>query len=283
MLQDIGSHRFRNEYHHIQADRSDLCLVYRNGRVLVKYTDGEISYPTFEKLGAHPEKGIYAFAVDDNHLFLYLEKVEENKEYTYEPLNLLREARPREMSYAGVVGNHLNQWYRDNVFCGSCAARLVHDTKERMLYCPDCGNKIYPKICPAVIVCVTHKDKVLLTKYAGRSYQKYALIAGFTEIGETAEETVSREVMEEVGLKIKNITYYKSQPWGFSGGLLMGFFCEADGDTEITIDTNELSVGKWVDMEMLKDMDDGVSLTREMMRRAYERWRDNKKEQGKSL
>lgn len=62
-----------------------------------------------------------------------------------------------------------------------------------------------------------------MTKYAGREYKRYALIAGFTEIGETAEETVHREVMEEVGLKVKNIRYYKSQPWGFDSNLLMGF------------------------------------------------------------
>ena len=75
-----------------------------------------------------------------------------------------------------------------------------------------------------------------MTKYAGRQYTRYALIAGFTEIGETMEETVQREVLEEVGLKVKNITYYKSQPWGFAGDMLLGFFCELDGSDEIKMD-----------------------------------------------
>ena len=89
------------------------------------------------------------------------------------------------------------------------------DHKERMVHCECCGNMVYPKICPGIIVAVTNGDKLLLTKYApapGRN-ANYALVAGFTEIGETLEETVQREVMEEVGLKVKNIRYYKSQPW----------------------------------------------------------------------
>ncbi len=69
---------------------------------------------------------------------------------------------------------------------------------------------------PGSIIGVTDGDKILMSKYAGRAYKKYALLAGFTEIGETIEETVQREVMEEVGLKVKNIRYYKSQPWSFS-------------------------------------------------------------------
>ena len=75
----------------------------------------------------------------------------------------------------------------------------------------------------------------MMTKYAGREYKRYALIAGFTEIGETVEETVHREVMEEVGLKVKNIRYYKSQPWGFDSNLLMGFFCDLAEEGEIRL------------------------------------------------
>ena len=105
--------------------------------------------------------------------------------------------------------------------------------------CACCGNMVYPKIAPAVIVGVIYDNKILMTKYSDREYKKYALIAGFTEIGETAEETVRREVMEEVGLHVKNIRYYKSQPWALSGSLLAGFFCELDGDDTISRDLNK--------------------------------------------
>ena len=104
-----------------------------------------------------------------------------------------------------------------------------------------------------------------MTKYAGREYKRYALIAGFTEIGETAEQTVMREVMEEVGVKVKNIRYYKSQPWGFDSNLLLGYFAELDGDDTISMDEEELSVAEWVHYKDVPAYSEGISLTREMM------------------
>ena len=135
-----------------------------------------------------------------------------------------------------------------------------------MVRCPKCGNMIFPKIAPAIIVALTHGNKILLTKYAAtRDYKKYALIAGFVEIGETVEETVEREVMEEVGLKVKNLRYYKSQPWGYDSNVLMGYFAELDGDESITMDTEELSKAQWFAREEMPAHNDGISLTREMM------------------
>ena len=132
------------------------------------------------------------------------------------------------------------------------------------MVCPKCGNKIYPRINPAVIVGVTNGDRIVLTKYnVGYAYN--ALIAGFTEIGETMEETVQREVMEEVGLKVKNIRYYKSQPWGIAADILMGFFCEVDGDNTIHRDDNELKYAEWVKREDIELQPDSLSLTNEMM------------------
>ena len=117
----------------------------------------------------------------------------------------------------------------------------------------------------SVIVAVTDGDRILLTKYAGRTYRNYALIAGFTEIGETVEETVMREVYEEVGVHVKNLRYYKSQPWALSGSLLYGYFCELDGDDSIHLQEDELSVGKWFHADELDIEEDDVSLTREMI------------------
>ena len=131
--------------------------------------------------------------------------------------------------------------------------------------CACCGNMVYPKIAPAVIVGVIYDNKILMTKYSDREYKKYALIAGFTEIGETAEETVRREVMEEVGLKVKDIVYYKSQPWSFSGTLLFGFFCDVDGDDTLTVDHEELSMAQWVERDKIPDQGNNISLTKEMM------------------
>ena len=138
-----------------------------------------------------------------------------------------------------------------------------------MLRCPSCGRLIFPVIAPAVIVGVIDGDRIILTTYAGREYKRYALIAGFTEIGESAEQTVRREVMEEVGISVKNITYYKSQPWGYDSNLLMGYFCQADipegGDGHLTIDRQELATGEWVNRDDIPDYPEHLSLTHEMM------------------
>ena len=132
--------------------------------------------------------------------------------------------------------------------------------------CPACGNMMFPRIAPAAIIGVTHGDRLILSKYANREYTRYGLIAGFIEIGETAEEAVAREVMEEVGLKVKHIRYYKSQPWGIAGNLSIGYFCDLEGSDEIHLDENELASAAWFDRSDLPAKDDGISLTREMVR-----------------
>ena len=105
-----------------------------------------------------------------------------------------------------------------------------------------------------------------MSKYAGRSTTHYALIAGFAEIGETIEETVRREVYEEVGLRVKNLRYYKSQPWSFSDTLLFGFFAELDGeDDSITLDTRELATADWFTREEAPAQPLNISLTSEMI------------------
>ena len=130
--------------------------------------------------------------------------------------------------------------------------------------CPVCGKVEYPRINPACIIGVTDGDRLLIIRYRV-GYGGGALVAGFTEIGETLEETVAREVMEEVGLKVKNIRYYKSQPWGIAADILTGFFCDLDGDDAIRIDENELKFAEWVRREDIEPQKLDYSLTGEMM------------------
>ena len=135
------------------------------------------------------------------------------------------------------------------------------------MICPKCGNILYPRINPAVIIGVIDKEanKLLVTRYKV-GYGHNALVAGFTEIGETLEETVSREVMEEAGIHVTNIRYYKSQPWGIASDILVGFFCEVTGDREITMDNNELKFASWLSPKEIELQPLEYSLTNEMMK-----------------
>ena len=210
----------------------------------------------------------YLFSVDDDNYFLLNEAPEEIPE-DYE-FNTVRELRnlqigPKYRTFAAITGLHLYNWYRTNRFCGCCGHKTVHSSTERALKCPSCGHLIYPRIVPAVIVGVKNDDKILLTKYR-KGFTPFALIAGFTEIGETLEETVAREVMEEAGIRVKNIQYYKSQPWGVVDDLLAGFYCEVDGDTEIHMDASELKLAEWKSRDEIELQPNDFSLTNEMMR-----------------
>ena len=139
------------------------------------------------------------------------------------------------------------------------------------MVCDHCQIHEYPKICPAVIVAVINGDRILMSKYAYGTYRRYALLAGFAEVGETIEETVKREVFEEVGLHVKNLRYYKSQPWSFSDSLLLGFFAEVDGSGEIHRDEKELAEAGWFTREEIDIDDSTISLTNEMIRKFRDR------------
>ena len=268
MLQDMEFGRLENEFRNIAATGQDTVLCFREGQVLIcRGSDDSLVLPTLKQLGSQAAAR-YLFRLQGQNYFLWTDPAPETPEegFGYEPVRQLRQLKNKEICFSVMTGWHLYNWYRTNRLCGCCGAPTEHDDKERMLRCPQCGNMVFPRISPAVIVAVTDGDRLLLSKYAGRAYTRYALIAGYTEIGETIEETVHREVLEEVGLRVKNLRYYKSQPWGVDGNVLMGFFCDVEGSTHIQIDENELSMADWYPRNALPAHDDGISLTREMIR-----------------
>ncbi len=166
MIQDIAPHQFKNEYRPVSPQKDSIALYYEEHTALMRRTQTGIEFPTFGELERLNEE-IY-----ENSIYLFT-------------------------AFAGITGYQLYRWYQTRRYCGRCGHKMRHDTKERMLFCEHCRNMEFPKICPAVIVGVTDGNRILMSKYAGRSYKKYALLAGFTEIGETVEETVAREVMED--------------------------------------------------------------------------------------
>ena len=172
---------------------------------------------------------------------------------------------PKEQIFAAYTAAHIARWHAENKFCGRCGKVMEDGLHERSLVCPECGKVVYPRLDPAVICAVTSGDEIILTRYADRPFKYNALIAGYAEVGETLEDTVRREVMEEVGLEVESITYYKSQPWALSGCLLAGFFCRAKGDLTIHRQESELASAIWTRREDIELQPDDYSLTNEMM------------------
>lgn len=265
MIQDIFPSKLNNEYKNQEVKDEDYVLVFdENGKLYVGEDSGKMLLTT--KSDVKTDKVIYLFCIDDEKYFLCNEDLEINKEgFSYYTIRELRDRYSGKDIMAMFTAYHLWKWYADNKYCGKCSGKLSIDKNERALRCDECGNVIYPRINPAVIVGVLNDNSILITRY-NRGYAHNALVAGFTEIGETLEETVKREVMEETGIKVKNIRYYKSQPWGMAQDILVGFYCEADGDCEINMDKDELKYAEWVKREDVVLQPNDLSLTNEMMK-----------------
>ncbi|MBQ8996014.1 MAG: NAD(+) diphosphatase [Oscillospiraceae bacterium] len=262
MFQEISPHTFDNHFERQEPKTGDLAVYIQNDRLLAKRKAYNFELPSFTQ-EMLCEECVYLFTIDSFRFFL-LTHEPEFPEGEYLSFREIYSLSPSWLSFGALTALRLGMWYQENKYCGKCGHLLSHSTEERMLFCPECGTQIYPRINPAVIVAVRNGEKLLLTKYA-HGYAHYALVAGFTESGETIEETVRREVLEETGSHVKNIRYFSSQPWPHSGSLLFGFYCDLDGDEQLTIQRSELSVAEWIDRSSLPHQANTKSLTSTMI------------------
>ncbi len=155
-------------------------------------------------------------------------------------------------------------WDQTHQFCGRCGSPTEELSGERAKICPKCKFISYPRICPAVITAVRKGDKLLLAHAKHFREGMYSLIAGFVEAGETLEEAVQREIMEEVGIKVKNIQYLGSQPWPFPNSMMLGFTCEHDSG-DIRVDGVEITDANWYDIDNLPGLPSEVSIARKII------------------
>jgi len=148
-------------------------------------------------------------------------------------------------------------WLQENQYCGCCGQALLADTiqphETYAKYCPNCAAQHYPRVSPSMIVCVTRNDEILLAHGAQFRKNMYSLLAGFVEPAESLEACVHREVMEEVGITVKNVQYVCSQSWPFPHSLMCGFTADYDSG-DIKVDGKEIIDAQWFKRDKMPDV-----------------------------
>jgi NAD+ diphosphatase len=155
-------------------------------------------------------------------------------------------------------------WDKNHQFCGKCSAPTKTMDDELAKICTECGFISHTRLSPAVITAIVKDDKILMAKHSYGIKNRYGLIAGFLEAGETLEEGVEREVMEEVGLKVKDIKYFGNQPWPFPNSLMIGFTANYD-EGEIEVDGKEIVDAKWFEVDEVPKPPSRMSIASELI------------------
>jgi NAD+ diphosphatase len=268
MLNEFAPHRFNNAYKKDEeASSEDFILCYQEQKILLKHSSNGPEIPLLSDFAmTSPVNLRYLFSLDERSCFLLPEPPGEPSPLEWEEVWSLRTFHRKELAWIGVVGFQLRNWYANHKFCGRCGALTALREQERSIICPACHHTVYPRISPAVIVAITCNDRILLARGTHYKGGFYALIAGYADVGESLEETVIREVWEEVGLVVSNIRYYKSQPWPFSESLMVGFFAGADDTQHLTIDASEIGEAAWFTRGKLPPHAPDISISGELIR-----------------
>lgn len=217
----------------------DFTLVFRGDEVLMQG----------ESLASHPSKemsqvtvgsldGVLYTAISVDHAFIPPEGTHFTKMRAL--LGILDEDE------LGLVGRayQLAEWRRSHQYCGVCGAKTALASGDRSFKCTGCSMSFYPRISPAMMVLITRGDEILLCRHARYTTNRYTALAGFVEPGESVEECIHREVMEEVGLSVGNLKYFGSQSWPFPNSLMIAFSAEYEGG-ELSLDLSEISDARW--------------------------------------
>lgn len=253
----------------VKKDDPALWFIVCGKKLLVNAEDGRVSIPVLvdmSELGFVPLREFYLGTHNGQHC--YTAEIEEKAEI------------PENMALYGVWGifNHLNEnlfkvtlkavhiidWDRTGQFCAGCGSKTENKSDERAKKCPACGYISFPRISPAVIVLVSRGDSILLARAQRFNNEMYSVLAGFVEPGETLEDTVKREIREEVGIDVKDIRYFGSQPWPFPDSLMIAFTAQYAGG-DIKVDETEIADARWFDCNNLPLIPGKISIARSLI------------------
>lgn len=225
-----------------------------------------------------------AFAVELSPDFDIDEFKEENEDIDLKFINLYEVFDINEETYyLGGRAIQIIDWENNHQYCGKCGTKTVTSDVEMAKVCPKCGFTSFTRICPAIITTIIKKDtedldqegkptyKVLMARHSYHEYPRYALIAGFLEAGESVEEAVKREVMEEVGIEVEDVQYFGSQSWPFPNSLMIGCICKYKSG-EIKVDENEIVKAKWFKKEEIENPPSDISIFSKLIKNFKENY-----------
>ncbi|MEG1869450.1 MAG: NAD(+) diphosphatase, partial [Oscillospiraceae bacterium] len=250
MLQDNPEYKYDNSYKIKKPALNDYGLYFDDNQMLLSYNNNEILLPKFFQLAqASNTKAEYLFSMGENNFFLLEDTAMPCiNGFEMKSVGIFKEAEPQWLSFAAITAWQYYRFREENKFCGKCGNKLIKSTAEKAYICTTCDRTVYPKFSPAILAVVLHEDKILLVKSKHYSHA-FSPVAGFVEVGESFEQTVAREVLEETGVKVKNICYYGSQPWSFGDTIMIAYTAELDGEDTITIQADEICDAGWFTRE----------------------------------
>lgn len=246
-----------------------VWLAFRNGEVVVVGGGEQPALPCCVDLAEHglaPRRHHYLGLYGGRHCYA-AEVIESAALPEGWAVLGLRDLFGRvEATLAALSGRawQILEWERNFQYCSRCGTMMEPRADERSRMCPKCRYTTYPPVSPAIMILITHGSKLLLARKAAFPAGRYSALAGFVEPGETLEETVIRETREEVGVEVKNIRYFGSQPWPFPHSLMVAFTAEYAGG-EVRPDGVEIEEARWFEPEELPRLPPSISISRRLI------------------
>ena len=251
-------------------DEPALWFAFRKAELLVCESGNDTALPCCVQLGEHgidPKRPQYLGVYDGKHC--YAVEINESAQLPegWRAIGLRDAFAVLDPEVGALSGRayQILEWDRNHRFCGRCGTETVQRTDERSRACPSCRMTTYPPVSPAVMVLIIDGGRrVLLGRKQGWAPGRYSALAGFVEPGEMLEDTVVRETREEVGVEVKNIRYFSSQPWPFPHSLMIAFTAEYAGG-EVRPDGVEIEEARWFDVDELPNLPPSISISRRLI------------------
>ncbi|RWR02527.1 NADH pyrophosphatase [[Pantoea] beijingensis] len=220
---------------------------------------GELPHGPAEAFGLAGARGSVIGSWQGETVWLIRENREEN-------MGSVRQIIDRDAGLFQLVGRgvQLAEFYRSHRWCGYCGHEMHLSKSENACLCGHCHQRYYPQIAPCIIVAIRRGDEILLAQHQRHRNGIHTVLAGFVEVGETLEQTVAREVMEESNIKVKNVRYVTSQPWPFPHSLMMAFMAEYD-EGELKHDEKELIDAGWYRYDNLPQLPPAGTVARRLI------------------